>query len=62
MQGQVFDPAWVSRSAVSTGMGVLIFDGQAKIAKLLGSIPVVKPGIRRRRRKRENVFRHRVEL
>ena len=62
MWRRVFDSAWVSRRAVSTRMGVLIADGQAKIAKLLGSVAVVKPGIRRRRRKRENVFRHGVEL
>ena len=62
MWRRVFDSAWVSRRAVSTRMGVLIADGQAKIAKLLGSVAVVKPGIRRRRRKREKVFRHRAEL
>jgi hypothetical protein len=43
-------------------MSVFIADGQAKIAKLLGSVAVVKPGIRRRRRKREKVFRHQAEL
>jgi len=62
MWWQVFDSAWVSRRFLSTRMCVLIADGQAKIAELLGSVAVVKPGIRRRRRKREKVFRHQAEL
>jgi len=62
MWRRVFHPGWMSRRPVSMRMSVFIADGQAKIAKLLGSVAVVKPGIRRRRRKRENVFRHGVEL